>query len=314
MIRLLGPRRRPELRLASAIGLTAVAALALIGEYAHRQLTRSIRSEFRDNPAEWGLSGVEELRFRSRDGLVLHAWLFRAPDPAPTVIACHGHGGNKHTMLPVAQFLQPEFNVLLLDSRGHGESDGARTTVGYEERLDVHAAVDELERRGHRPVGVLGISMGAAIAILAAAEDPRIRAVVADSPFARLRWAVSQVARNRGYPRLVAPAVAHFGCRMTSLRLRYPMTAFDPIEAVDRIAPRPLLLIHGQRDALIPIRNSHELYARAHEPKELWVLDGLDHCRGLDEACGAYQQRILEFFRRHLTRVPAASADAAAAG
>src|SRR3712207_6389381 len=141
MIRLLGPRRRPELRLGSAIGLTAVAALALIGEYAHRQLTRSIRSEFRDNPAEWGLSGVEELRLRARDGLVLHAWLFRAPGPAPTVIACHGHGGNKHTMLPVAQFLQPEFNVLLLDSRGHGESDGARTTVGYEERLDVHAAV-----------------------------------------------------------------------------------------------------------------------------------------------------------------------------
>ena len=311
MVRLPRPLLRRPIGIATAIGLGTLGALTLLGEYGHRQLTRSTRSEFRDEPGNWGLGAAEELVLRSRDGLALHAWLFHAPGPAPTVIACHGHNANKHTMLPVAQFLQPEFNVVLLDSRGHGESAGSRTTIGYEERLDVHAVVDELERRELGPVGVLGTSMGAAIAILAAAEDERIRAVVADSPFARLRWAVSQVARVRGYPRLVAPAIAHVGCRMTSLRLRYPMAAFDPIEVVDRIAPRPLLLIHGERDGLIPVTNSRLIYARAGQPKELWVLGGLDHCRGLAEACDTYPGRILEFFRREL-RLPAAAGDVGA--
>lgn len=138
------PARR-SLGFVSGFGIAALTAFALIGEYGRRQLTRSNRTDFRDEPDRWGLTATEELTIRSRDGLAIHAWLFRAPRASPTVIGCHGHGGNKHTMLPVAQFLQPEFNVLLLDSRGHGESGGRRTTVGYEERLDVQAAVDELE-------------------------------------------------------------------------------------------------------------------------------------------------------------------------
>ncbi len=295
-------RARRSLAFASGFGVAAVTVFALVGEYGHRQLTRCSRSDFRDEPDRWGLSATEEMTLRSRDGLAIHAWLFRAPVPAPTVVGCHGHGGNKHTMLPVAQFLQAEFNVLLLDSRGHGDSGGSRTTVGYEERLDVQAAVDELERRALGPVGVYGISMGAAIAILAAAEDRRIASVCADSSFARLQWAVAQAARVRGYPAFVAPMVANAGCWVTSLRLRYPITAFDPIEVVDRIAPRPLLLIHGERDRLIPLYHSRLLYARAGPPKDLWVLGGLEHCRGLDEVGGVYRRRVLEFFRRTLRR------------
>lgn len=291
---------RSALRLLT-LGLGGLAMLALIGEYGRRQITRVHRTDFRDDPAKWGLAPAEELWFTAGDGVRLHAWMFASASARSTVILCHGHHGNKHTLLPLAEILFPRHNVLLLDSRGHGESAGDRCTIGYEERLDVHAAVDELERRGLGPIGILGISMGAAVAILAAAEDPRIAAVIADSPFARLRWAVAEVARLRRYPALLAPLVAQVACRSLARTLRYPLTAFDPIEVVERIAPRPLLLIHGERDEIINVRHSRLVFERAREPKALWVLPGLLHCRGLEDACEAYGERISRFFATWLT-------------
>jgi uncharacterized protein len=286
--------------IASSIAVGAAGVVALAGEFGYRQITRAQRSLFEDDPSKWGLPAPEHLVLRAVDGVRLSAWFFEAPRPAPTVIVCHGHLGNKHTLLPFAQFLAPRYNVLLLDSRGHGESEGDRTTVGCAERLDVHAAVDEVLRRGRGPVGVFGISMGAAIAILAAAEDTRIAAVLADSPFARLRWAVAEVARVQGYPPVIAPAMAYVGCRTIARRFGYPMKAFDPIEAVASISPRPLLLIHGADDKLVSAENSRRIFERAGEPKELWILDGLGHCKGLDEVCDTYQRRVVSFFGRYL--------------
>src|SRR5688572_7557550 len=231
---------------AAALGLAGF--IAIVGEYGHRQITHAHRNDFRDDPTRWGLGAAEEIDVTARDGIRLHSWLFRSPTAEASVIVLHGHGGNKHTCLPLAQFLFPRYNVLMLDHRGHGDSDGGRTTIGYEERLDVHGAVDLLLERGLGPVGIYGMSMGGATAILAAAEDPRIAAVVADSPYARLRWAVQQSARLRGYPGFLTPSVAFLGCLATSLHLRYRMQAFDPVEAVERIAPRGLLLMHGTED------------------------------------------------------------------
>jgi dipeptidyl aminopeptidase/acylaminoacyl peptidase len=287
---------------ATAIAAVAGAAgfAALVSEYGHRQITSAHRNDFRDEPGRWGLGPAEEVDLTARDGIRLHSWLFRAPGAAASVIVLHGHGGNKHTCLPLAQLLYPRFNVLLLDHRGHGESDGLRTTIGYEERLDVHATVDVLIERGLGPVGIFGMSMGAATAILAAAEDPRVAAVAADSPYARLRWAVQQVARLRRYPGIVAPAVAYLGCLGTSLHLRHRMRAFDPVEVVDRISPRPLLLMHGVDDEIIPVASAHALFERAGEPKELWLLPGLKHCRAVEEAYEPFKARVVGFFERWL--------------
>ena len=283
---------------AAALGLAGV--VAIIGEYGHRQITHAHRNDFRDDPTRWGLGAAEEIDVTARDGIRIHSWLFRSPVAEASVIVLHGHGGNKHTALPLAQFLFPRYNVLMLDHRGHGESDGHRTTIGYEERLDVHGAVDLLLERGLGPVGIYGMSMGGATAILATAEDPRIAAVVADSPYARLRWAVQQSARLRGYPPIISPAVAFLGCLTTALHLRYPMRSFDPVAVVGKIAPRPLLLMHGTEDEIIPVSSAHALFASAGEPKELWLIEGLKHCKALEELYEPFRDRVLGFFDRWL--------------
>jgi dipeptidyl aminopeptidase/acylaminoacyl peptidase len=282
----------------AALGVAGFAAL--VGEYGHRQITHAHRNDFRDDPTRWGLGVAEEVDLTARDGIRLHSWLFRSPNATASVIMLHGHGGNKHTTLPLAQILYPAYNVLLLDHRGHGESGGMRTTIGYEERLDVHAAVDVLVGRGLGPVGIFGMSMGGATSILAAAEDERIQVVVADSPYARLRWAVQQSANLRGYPPALTPAIAYLGCLATALHLRYPMEAFDPVEAIERIAPRPLLLMHGTEDEIIPVANAHALFGRAGEPKELWLQDGLMHCRAVEEMWEPFRDRVRGFFDRWL--------------
>lgn len=303
--------RSPSRRLLAALTTALAGAatfVALAGEYGHRQITHAHRNDFRDDPSRWGIGPAEELDLATCDGIRLHSWLFRAPRATASVIVLHGHGGNKHTTLPIAQILYPRFNVLLLDHRGHGESDGVRTTIGYEERLDVHAAVDVLVGRGLGPVGIFGMSMGAATAILAAAEDERIVAVLADSPYGRLRWAVAQSARLRGYPALVAPALAYLGCFATALHLGYPMRAFDPVEVIHRISPRPLFLLHGVDDDVIPVASAHALYERAGDPKELWLLDGLKHCKALEGAYEPFRARVVSFFERSLGSPVAESA------
>src|SRR5215211_3403336 len=211
--------RRQHLLIASlAAGTAAVAGLSLYGAY---QVISPRRCEHRDDPAAWGLP-CEEVSFRSTDGVRLAAWFAPAPASRAAIIVLHGHGGNRHTSLVYASLLYPDFSLLLPDLRGHGESEGRHTSVGYLERLDLIGAARYLASRGFERIGVLGISMGGATAILAAAESPEIHAVVADSAFAALRHAVREGARIRGYPGLITRPLAYLTCRAAAWRLRYP--------------------------------------------------------------------------------------------
>jgi uncharacterized protein len=94
--------------------------------------------------------------------------------------------------------------------------------------------------------------------------------------------------------------VAFLGCLATSLHLRYRMRAFDPVEVVERISPRPLLLMHGSADDIVPVASAHALFARAGEPKELWLIEGLKHCKALEELYEPFKSRVLSFFDRWL--------------
>jgi uncharacterized protein len=214
---------------------------------------------------------------------------------------CHGHGCDKRTSLWVAADLYPRMNVLLLDLRGHGESAGDRTSVGFLERLDVLGAVDwVLERQSGLRIGLLGISMGGGAAIQAAAECDAVGAVVADSPFARLRSPVGEAICARGYPRPLSPLLAWSVCTVASW-LGSPRGPWrDPIDVIGRIAPRSLLLIHGEADDLIPVENAYALYRRGGTSTELWIVPEAGHARIAEIAPKAYSERVRRFFDRWL--------------
>ena len=137
--------------------------------------------------------------------------------------------------------------------------------------------------------------MGAAVSLLVAADEPRVAAVVADSAFARLDSAVVgrlTLAFGPKLAKVVVPPTQKIGERL----LGFPARSLAPIDCVGKIAPRPLLLIHGDADGLIEIGNAHAILDAAGPDTELWVVNGSRHVRSVYDASD-YGERVLAFLK-----------------
>jgi uncharacterized protein len=245
-------------------------------------------------PAEVRLA-VEEVTVHAADGVRLAAWLGARPG-APAIILLHGYPANKADMLPLAATLAPRFTVLLLDLRYFGQSGGRVTTLGVRERDDLRRTIDVLTSRGVETVGVFGFSLGGAIALAAAADDPRIRAVAAYSPFADLRTLAHELYAWMGPLRYPFVGLMRLWSR---LFLGIDVTAAAPVLAARRLSI-PVYLIASRQDEQIPFRHAERLReALAGNPRaEFEFMD-----RGLHGALGLEVERRLErFFERWLVR------------
>ena len=273
----------------------------------------------------WGTSepplGVaEEVVFRSaEDGTAINGWYFRArgAGPGAAVVLCHGAWTGRRQCLPLALALhRAGFHVLAFDFRAHGASGGTRITLGYHEASDIIGAVGFLAGRpevARGQIGVVGISMGAAAAIRAAARCPAIAAVVADSAFASFVDALRYAFYRVGW--LPSRPLAALTLRWARWRVRADPHRFRPVDVVGQIAPRPLLIIHGQDDALVPVRHARQLYRAAGEPKALWILPGVRHARARLDYPDEYLSRVERFLRAALSAgAPAPPAQPAAVG
>lgn len=247
-------------------------------------------------PAEIGLE-YEPVRFTTVDGVTLSGWLIPAARETRTaVVVLHGFSGHRlPELVTLVPWLREDHHVLQFDFRGHGESGAGAVTLGSHERRDVAAAVAFLESRGLGPTALVGISMGAAIAIVSAPDLP-VEAVVADAAFAELRHPIANQLREAGYP------LPGLGSRVIvgAASIRAMARLGDPVRAVGRIAPRALLLIAPKDDALISWRQSVRLFEAAGEPKELVVVEGAGHAEAYAVDPDAYRHRVLDFLRRHL--------------
>ena len=141
------------------------------------------------NPAKFGLKS-EAVTWTTSDGLVLRGQgVFQDPQQ-PVIILCHSMETTKEDLYPLARNLSYNgWNILLFDFRAHGESGGRTCSFGLWEQQDLKAALDFLshdKRFSHPKIGIYGLSMGAVTALLTASTDERIRAIVADSPYADL--------------------------------------------------------------------------------------------------------------------------------
>ncbi|HYP42218.1 MAG TPA: alpha/beta fold hydrolase [Chloroflexia bacterium] len=248
----------------------------------------------------------EKVEFVARDGKKLSAWFVPAPasivGPWPCVLLVHGYGGHKEQMVRYGQMLHDGgFAVLMFDMAGSGLRYGEPITLGYKERWHVMDAVRYLRTRTDvdaRRLGVLGVSMGAATALLAAAEDLSIKAIVADSAYATLTDMIKPGIRAfLGRPALVlAPLIVRYAETMLGMR----SSEIRPEEAAGQLGERPVLVIHGEDDPLTDVASAHRIYAAVPGPKELWVVPDCEHAYGPVVAEQEYKQRINAFFARWL--------------
>jgi len=223
----------------------------------------------------------EPVELVTRDGYRLNGRFFPAgaPGRAPAVII--GHGVMAEHAMYFASYGKLVhdlgYGALLFDFRGHGRSDGHVETYGVREVEDVRAAVDWLRARPDVHPGriaIIGHSMGAAIAILAAAEIPEIGAVVTDAAYDDLRVAAAQRLRLGILPSWVGPALAEASFFLGSLESGIDRAAPQPIDRIAAIAPRPVLLIHSPDDRATSVECSRRLFAAAREPRRLLLVPG----------------------------------------
>ena len=221
------------------------------------------------------------------DGTRLAGWLIPTGSDR-AVVLIHGIDSDAWTGAApdvAAAYADAGFDVLLFDLRAHGRSGGQRISLGNLERGDVRAAVDVLLDRGVQPgrVGLHGTSYGAAMALLAAAEIPEIGTVVADSAFADARDLIAtEVGRRTHVPGFLAGSLMRPGIEAAARVLfGLDLAALAPERVIARIAPRPLLLIHGSHDPVIPPDHARRLKDHAaNAAAELWMLNGMGHTEG----------------------------------
>lgn len=247
----------------------------------------------------------ETVWLRSRDGTRLAAWFIPGARPQ-AILLLHGYSACKDDMLSHAAFLHAAgFSLLLLDLRACGESEGTVVTLGGRERDDVEAAVSYLQTRPDVDpdrLGIFGLSLGGALAILAASDSPAVRAVVAESAFRSVRSAVRQ--NFRRFTHVPSFPWAEMTTRLTEWRQRVSAARVVPEREVARLRRCALLLIHADDDPIISVRDSEAIYARAVEPKDLWRIPSAAHAMAYNTLQERYAVRVVSFFDRWLLADP----------
>lgn len=254
-----------------------------------------------DHPGLHGM-GCEEIHFLSRDHLTLSGWWIPGSSPViGTVIVCCGQNGSMDKDIPQAKPLhEAGFNVLMFDFRGHGRSQGEIVTMGAFEQADLFGALDYVsQERGIERVGVLGLSMGAGVALMVAAQDARIAALVVDGAYPRLDGILTGYMRMKGIPVLLARGLARLTLIAGTLRTRYQIYRANPILLADRIRI-PVLFIHGALDLFVSTDEVESLSARIAGPTELWRLYDAGHREAFARYPDEYNRRVVAWFDQHL--------------
>ena len=271
----------------------ACGAVILLSLWIFWMAVRPPRLAIPGTPQDYRLP-AEDLTIMTADGVRLAAWLIPAPErDAPAVVVLHGYPANKADLLPIAGALNARFTVLLVDFRSFGNSGGRVTTLGFRERADLRAAVDTLARRGHTRIGVFGYSLGGAVALLGAAEDPRIRAVAAWAPFADLRVLARELYATfwvLKYP--FVELMVLWG----RLFLGGDITRPAPETAAARLTI-PVQIWASRDDDQIPFPHAERLQrALAANPRTEFEFG-----RGLhNERADHFERRLIEFFAKSL--------------
>jgi pimeloyl-ACP methyl ester carboxylesterase len=258
------------------VGCTGASSLAANG------LLRPTRRELTTRPH----GAYEDVTFQGAD-VQLRGWRFRGVgERRGTVVYLHGVADNRSSAIGVAErFGARGFDVVAYDSRAHGESGGDVCTYGYYEKQDLRRVLDTVQ---HGPIVVIGASLGAAVALQAAAEDSRLDAVVAAESFSDLRTVATERA-----PWFFTGGMIRRAFAIAGERGRFDVDAVSPRLAAARISV-PVLLVHGALDNQTPPAHSERIFDALPGPKRLLIVDGVGHNHSLTPSTWQEIQQWIE--------------------
>jgi pimeloyl-ACP methyl ester carboxylesterase len=242
-----------------------------------------------------------EVRFPSRDGLLLKGWLIEGDLDKTPIVFSHGLFRNRQEVLERACRLSCYGHpVLVFDLRCHGESQRKAISLGFKERLDVLGATDFLN--GLQDAGgviIAGVSMGAVASILAAGETAQtVTAIIADSPFDELSETIGRHTQIfLGLPR--RPFSDLFIWNLTR-EADFEAGQLNTLAEFESLVKTPVLLIYGEADQRMTANVARRLYDAIPWPeKKLVFFEGAGHGGSFASAPDEYIHSIVDFLSQH---------------
>ncbi len=268
-------------------------------KYVRDDQTRDLESRFDKAIADFQAAPCEAVSITTWDGLTLTGRYYHNADGAPLLLQFHGYKGNPIRdfagVWPVAQELG--YNVLLVDQRCHGGSQGHTITFGIRERRDCLAWVDYARSRfGPVPMYLMGVSMGAATVLMVSAMNlpENVRGIVADCPYDAPASIIQKVLGvEMGMPvKLIYPLIRMGGI----LYGRFDLEEFSPLEAVPH-SPVPILLLHGDDDRFVPFQMSCNIHAAAPDNIQFHAIPGSGHALNQVKDPALYRALIVSYLQ-----------------
>ena len=249
------------------------------------------------SPADLGFE-YEDVTLITKDNIQLQGWYIPSANQA-AVILVHAYNGNRTgTIYHAALLAKHGYGVLLYDTRAQGESGGDLYAIGWEDHLDIMAAIEYLQQReeiSDNRIGVLGLSAGGKASLYAATQTEEIAAVVAEGTRWRTYEDLMLDMKPKWYIWIPTEWVSYKYAEIVS-GIKKPQSLLD---AVSQMTPKPLLLISAEAE----MATSQAYYDAAHEPKALWVRDEPGHqIDALFDQPEEYERRVIGFFDQSLLR------------
>jgi uncharacterized protein len=284
-------KRKQALFCAAAIPVFFCCAVWGAGSFLSRPANHSVGAL----PAH--LQG-RDVEFESGSGSKLRGWLIPGRKGGAAVVLTHGFRGDRRQMLGRASFLSKAgYSVLLFDFQAHGESPGKQITIGYLESRDAQAAVEFMKKNcSGEKLGVIGLSMGGAAAVLAS-PALEVDAMVLEAVYPDIERATAD--RMEKYFGAWARGLGSLLIMQLPLRAGIEKEALRPIDRVGAIKA-PKLFIAGAKDRHTKLDESRELFAAAAEPKEFWLVEEAAHVDVHQMLKEEYERRVLDFFEKRL--------------
>jgi len=237
------------------------------------------------------------LDINSFDDLTLKAQYIEQESEKKVILA-HGFNQSGSDMGKLTKFYHEQgFDILLPDARGHGESEGAYIGYGWHDRLDYLDWIDVLIDEYHAEEIILhGNSMGAAVVLMTSGEElpDQVKAIVADSSYSTLEEEL--IHQLKHIYNLPSFPLLNVTSMVTKVRAGY---TFKEVSAIDQVQKntRPLFIIHGDADDLVPTEMGHRIYEAAGGEKELWIVPDAGHTKAFDIVSEEFQDRVEAFIK-----------------
>ena len=292
--------------LASLAGLVILVLLAMFmyAAWVAHNITKVERVSVTGHPSLLGLSW-EDVTFSSRgDGVPLSGWYLPTAADDRCIILIQGteHHRNSPEIRALRlgkDLVDRGFSVFLFDLRARGASGGSRSSEGDREQWDVFGAIDYVTERGIpvERIGLLGFSLGAGVALLVAAQEPRIPAVVSDSGFLDYMMDLQKLYIGPfRIPSWFTFCVAFIG----SVFFKADFSKVRPAEVVEQVE-QPIFFIHGEDDPVISAEETVELHDISNKPEDrIWIVPDAEHVNAYRKMPRVYVDKVSQFFQRYI--------------